>query len=219
MSACTALMQALDFTFSDEKLLLGALTHRSYDPTQHNQRLEFLGDALLGWLVSKYVYDTYGYYDEGVLTRLRSELVSRVYLAKVARSIALADHILVDARGYTQAISDRVLADTLEAVFAAMYLDNASVAEGKIIACLLQVLPSGWPQNIEKDPKTTLQEYLQQCGKPLPEYVTTSLKDKKGFAYKVQVSAMGYTEEGYGNAVKPLAQRLAHTLYIRLRGE
>jgi len=167
----------LDYNFTDPALLRRALTHRSASK-ENNERLEFLGDAVLGQVVADYLYREFPDADEGQLTRTRAMIVNKESLASVARAIELGDNIVLGegelkSGGWRR---DSILANTLEAVIGAIYLD------GGLDACSTQL--SSWftptlkdidPQQAQKDAKTRLQEYLQARGLPLPNYTAIAV--------------------------------------------
>ena len=170
-------MATLAHEFADPALLAAALTHRSA-AAANNERLEFLGDALLGFIVAEELCRRHPLAAEGTLTRLRASLVNRETLAELAREMDLGERIRLGegerkSGGWRRA---SILANVLEAVIAAIYLDAG------LEACRRQVL--GWfesrllqhvPENARKDPKTELQEYLQARRRPLPSYATLEI--------------------------------------------
>ena len=161
------LEEQFGYTFSDPQLLKLALTHRSIsseDGSRHdNERLEFLGDAVLQLSITGYLYDTYPDLPEGNLAKIRAGLVSRPVLADVARSIGLSDHIeLTLAEERTGGRDkDSIMADALEAVIGAVYLDSGLESATNLVLRL-------WGGRVEerarrpglKDYKTRLQEVL-----------------------------------------------------------
>jgi ribonuclease III len=163
---------ALGYRFRDGALLQQALTHRSLG-APNNERLEFLGDALLNFLIGAALYRTQTRVDEGALSRLRASLVCEDSLARVARDLDLGNELRLGeselkSGGYTR---DSILADGLEAVIGAVYLDGGfDAARGvceHLFAALLQDLPDA---ESLKDSKTRLQEWLQARSRPLPRY-------------------------------------------------
>lgn len=166
-----ALQQRIAYHFRDEALLKLALTHPSVLNLQSNQRLEFLGDAILGAAVAKILYDLYPAEKEGELARRHGSLVSGVTLAQVARDIALGDELHigtseVQSQGRTNASN---LEDALEALIGAMFLDGGFAAAQGFIEPRWKELA----QRISappKDAKTALQEWAQARGLPIPSY-------------------------------------------------
>lgn len=166
------LAQRLGHVFSDESLLVQACSHRSFGQP-HNERLEFLGDGLLNFVVGSTLYSMRPGANEGDLSRLRASLVREETLAQLARDIKVGDALRLGSGelrsgGFRR---DSILADTLEALIAAIYLDAGFEAARdaclRLYQPLLEVLPDARDL---KDAKTRLQEYLQGRGRPLPEY-------------------------------------------------
>ncbi len=162
----------LGHDFSNTELLTMALTHRSFS-RNHNERLEFLGDALLGMFIADELYIKFPESAESDLTRLRSSLVKKEALAQLAKQLDLGSHIRFgigeNKSGGRQ--KESLLANTLEALIGAIYLDsdleNCRRFILKLYASLLDELTA---ENIPKDPKSELQEYLQANKKSLPAY-------------------------------------------------
>ncbi|OGT74934.1 MAG: ribonuclease III [Gammaproteobacteria bacterium RIFCSPLOWO2_02_FULL_56_15] len=162
----------LGYSFRNSKLLEEALTHRSYCDA-NNERLEYLGDAILGFLIAEILYTRFPEHKEGALTRMRSTLVKRETLAGIARSISIGSHIKLGtgerkSGGWRR---DSILANALEALIGAVYIDS------DIETCRLFVqnlyadqLLNLAAESPEKDPKTRLQELLQARKKQLPVY-------------------------------------------------
>jgi ribonuclease-3 len=162
----------LGVRFQDGALLKEALTHRSAGG-RHNERLEFLGDSILGYVIAEALYRRFPDADEGILSRLRASLVNQTSLAGVARGLGLGDFLILGSGelksgGFRR---DSILSDALEAVIGALLLDQG------VEACRETVLE--WfagpfaglnPQDWQKDPKTRLQEVLQGRGLGLPVY-------------------------------------------------
>lgn len=166
------LCRRLGYRFNDPELLRRALTHRSFG-TQHNERLEFLGDAVLGLSIAAALYDQFPDLREGALTRARASLVRRETLADLARKLDLGTDIRLGggelkSGGHNR---DSILADVLEAVLGGVYLDGGFDAVRDVVTRLFadQVTALN-PGTVLKDPKTELQEYLQERAQGLPEY-------------------------------------------------
>jgi len=161
----------LGHNFRDPGLLRQALTHRSAG-RPHNERLEFLGDALLNLIVAEALYQRLPQADEGELTRARASLVRESSLALIARRLELGDQLALGpgelkSGGYRR---DSILADALEAVAAAIYLDAGFDALKLQALAWFEPLFAALPATPEKDPKTRLQEWLQARARPLPQY-------------------------------------------------
>ncbi|MDQ7968153.1 MAG: ribonuclease III [Oxalicibacterium faecigallinarum] len=168
----TLLQTRLGHTFKDAVLLQQALTHRSHSGV-HNERLEFLGDSILNCVVASLLFDRYTKIDEGDLSRLRANLVKQQSLYEIAQRLELS-HFLRLGEGELKSGGFRrpsILADTLEALFGAIYLDAGfDVARDVIRALYIPILDSVDPKTLGKDAKTLLQEYLQGKKIPLPQY-------------------------------------------------
>lgn len=172
MTSAQRSLEALDYRFDDETLLQTALTHRSVGSV-NNERLEFLGDALLNCVIAIELFERRPGAAEGDLSRLRASLVRRETLAAVARELGLGEAVRLGEGERKSGMyrRDSILADTLEALFGAVYLDSdfdtTAGLVRRLFAQRLDRLPSA---ERLKDPKTRLQEYLQRDGRPLPEY-------------------------------------------------
>lgn len=161
----------IDYIFNDQELLRRALTHRSFQK-QNNERLEFLGDSILGFIVAESLYHQFPRAPEGDLTKMRARLVRQSTLADLARKLGISDFLILGEGELKSGGSERdsILSDALEAVFGAVYLDggyrNAKTIVLKLFADKLIEI------NTEdlKDNKTRLQEMLQKKEKPLPVY-------------------------------------------------
>lgn len=167
----------LGYQFSEQQLILQALTHRSASH-HHNERLEFLGDAILGMVIAKALFARFTDVDEGQLTRMRSSLVKGKTLAVLAKEIKLGDYIYL-GEGELKSGGHRrtsILADAFEAVIGAVYLDAGFDKTNELILTLYaDRLTNLDPTSVQKDPKTRLQELLQSRQLPLPDYELLSV--------------------------------------------
>jgi len=218
----------LGYRFGDPALLDAALTHRSAGRANY-ERLEFLGDAVLNFAVAVLVYRTYPDADEGDLSRYRASLVSGESLADVASGLGLGEQLRLGSGELKSGGFRRrsILADALEALFGAIYLDGGHAAVAAVIESLfagrLAVLPEARDL---KDPKTRLQELLQGHGERLPSY---ALEDVSGephehwFVASCEVSSLGLHERGEGTsrrrAEQAAAQRVLDLLAERGLGQ
>lgn len=165
-------LRSLPYEFNDESLLRRALTHRSAHG-EHNERLEFLGDALLGMIVAEHLFANFPRADEGQLTRMRAALVNRDSLAEVARELDLGTHLVLGegeqrSGGWRR---DSILANAFEALLGAVYLDGGiGPCREMVLRALAPQLASADPERAHKDAKTALQEYLQSRRRELPQY-------------------------------------------------
>ncbi len=160
----------LSYRFRDPALAQLALTHRSIGKP-NNERLEFLGDALLGAVIAELLYEVHPKASEGELSRLRAQLVNGQALADVARELQLGDELKLGSGelktgGFRR---DSILADAFEALVAAVYLDGGFDACREVLRGLFGERVSALRKS-SKDAKTRLQEYLQAGGWPLPQY-------------------------------------------------
>lgn len=170
--AIKRLSTKLGYTFNNEELLLQALTHRSAKGV-HNERLEFLGDSILGFVIAEVLYHKFPDHDEGDLTRMRSSLVRGVTLAEIGRGFNLGEHLILGpgelkSGGHRR---DSILEDAVEAIIGAVYLDSDNdTAKALVLSWFTDRLEIIKPGNEQKDPKTRLQEYLQARKIALPLY-------------------------------------------------
>jgi ribonuclease-3 len=168
----TLLQNRLSHTFKDAALLQQALTHRSHSGL-HNERLEFLGDSILNCVVASLLFDRYSKIDEGDLSRLRANLVKQQSLYEIAQRLELSQFLRL-GEGELKSGGFRrpsILADTLEALFGAIFLDAGfDVACAVIRSLYIPILDTVDPKTLGKDAKTLLQEYLQSKKIALPQY-------------------------------------------------
>jgi ribonuclease-3 len=169
--------RSFGYVFSRPALCYAAVTHRSAG-ADHNERLEFLGDSILNCAVARLLFDAHPEADEGALSRLRATLVSGDTLAQVALHLGLGEHVRLGpgelkSGGFRRS---SILADTLEAILGAIFLDSgfdaAAAVVGRLMADRLSALPAA---DLLKDPKTRLQERLQGHGLALPVYTLTAV--------------------------------------------
>ena len=207
--------------FRDPALLAQALTHRSAG-APHNERLEFLGDALVGLIVAEALYLRWPKADEGAMTRARAELVRESSLARIARDMDLGARITLGpgemkSGGHRR---DSILSDALEAVVGAIYLDAG------FEACCRAVLPWFEPQvaalpsgGIGKDPKTRLQEWLQGRQRPLPGYELVSESGEEHariFHVRCSLTEPALEAEGSGSSRRAAEQDAATAVLNQL---
>lgn len=170
------LQQRLGYQFIDPDLLTLALSHRSV-AAENNERLEFLGDSILGLVVTDFLYREFPQAREGDLSRMRSHIVRGESLAEVAKQLALGPDLLLGSGemksgGHRR---DSILGDTVEALIGAVYLDRGIEAAREIVtAWFKSFFDSALQAQPVKDAKTALQEWLQHGNKPLPDYQLVS---------------------------------------------
>ena len=178
----TEIEKAIGHRFRDRSLLQAALTHRSFayeqvGSSQDNQRLEFLGDAVLQIVITEHLYSSHPAWTEGRLTQARSVFTRRKTVSRLARQMGLGDHVRL-GRGEERAegrARPSILGDALEALFAAVYLDAGMEAARKVILAVMEPAFAAWAEETEpENPKGLLQEWLQSRGKPRPSYRVAS---------------------------------------------
>ena len=193
----------------DPGLLQLALTHRSYayehGGVPHNERLEFLGDSILGQAVTVLLYTTHPELDEGQLAKRRASVVSTVALAEVARGIGLGEHLLL-GRGEELTggrDKDSILADTMEAVLGATYLSAGPDAATALVLRLIEpLLADPERYGAAMDPKTSLQELASRRGVGAPEYSVEASGPDHARTFVATVVAGPVTSTGTGTSKK-----------------
>ena len=216
-----AALRGLDYRFADPALLETALTHRSAG-RGNNERLEFLGDAVLGLLVAEALHARFPRATEGDLTRLRAALVREETLAAIARELALGESLRLGpgelrSGGHRR---ESILADAFEAVVAAIYLDGGLAACRAALMPLLDArIAALGDAAANKDPKTRLQEWLQGRGLGLPAYalVETAGDDhRKTFFVRCSAKALGLACVGEGGSRRAAEAHAARLVLERI---
>lgn len=209
--------KSLGHRFGDPALLDAALTHRSAGRANY-ERLEFLGDSVLNFVVALLAFREFPDGSEGDLSRYRAALVSSQSLAAVAGALGLGDQLRLGggelkSGGFRRA---SILADSLEALFGAVYLDAgldaATLVIQRLLAPRLRELPAA---EALKDPKTRLQEELQSRGLPLPRYVleeVTGDPHDQWFAASCEVPSLGLQQRGEGSSRRKAEQAAAERM-------
>jgi ribonuclease-3 len=221
ISEAGSLDQKLGYVFRKPELLLRALTHRSYSQ-ENNERLEFLGDGVLGCIMAKHLYGRYPQLSEGDLSRLRSSLVREETLALLARQLGLGEQLRLGEGELKSGGSCRpsMLADALEALFGAVFLDGGFESAEKavlnvFVPCLEQMelhLPG-------KDAKTQLQEYLQGQHVQLPKYTviaTQGAAHAQTFRVECAIPALNISAVGEGSSRRNAEQQAAQQAYMAI---
>lgn len=213
-AAAAWLEEALGYCCRDAALLEAALTHRSAGGP-HNERLEFLGDAVLNCVVARLVFREFAAADEGDLSRFRASLVSGEALAVIALEIDLGQYVRLGSGELKSGGFRRksILADALEALFGAIYLDGGFDAAERVIERLFIPRLDRLPSAAElKDPKTRLQEAVQAKGLPLPGYTVESISGEahnQVFQVSCCVDALGLRAIGVGPSRRRAEQAAA----------
>jgi ribonuclease-3 len=208
------LCRRLNYTFRQTGLLEQALTHRSKSTTNY-ERLEFLGDSVLGFTISSELFNRYFKLDEGELTRLRASLVNKNTLATLARAINIGSCLILGegelkSGGYDR---DSILADSLEAVIGAISKDSSMDEAMRVVRHLFRDrLENLDPASIPKDPKTQLQEFLQKNSLPPPTYVIQEITGEphsQNFVVECQVTGVNTAIRGEGSSRRHAEQEAA----------
>lgn len=216
------LQARLGHRFRQPDLLARALTHRSFG-ADHNERLEFLGDAVLSLAISSLLFDRFAGSDEGDLTRVRAHLVREESLHRVALQMGLPEVLRLsegEARG-GGAQRASILADALEALIGATFLDGGFDAAKDLVQRLFgEVIASTEVGNWAKDAKTELQEWLQARRLPVPSYrivATRGQAHAQTFEVECAVPALGLAEPGEGRSRRQAEQDAARRMLDALK--
>lgn len=207
------LLDGLDYRFRDAGLLHTALTHRSYG-ANHNERMEFLGDAVLNCVIAMALYARFPQLPEGELSRLRAHLVRQDSLHRLAVRLNLGEYLALGEGELKSGGAGRpsMLADALEAIFGAINLDGGFDAARRVIERLYaDDLAELVPGKDLKDAKTRLQEWLQGRRKPLPKYIvldTSGLAHAQQFQVACEIDAFGIRALGTGSS-RRIAEQMA----------
>ena len=209
----------IGYAFQNLSLLEQALTHRSFGPV-HNERLEFLGDSILGMVIAKKLYEMFPHNPEGDLTRMRSSLVRETTLAELAREFGLGNCLRLGPGELKTggARRDSLLADAVESVIAAMYLDSGEefdTVRQIVLSWFESRLKTINPKVNQKDPKSSLQELLQSQHKPLPQYKVVNISgtdNDQVFTVEVCVEGVNEKFSGKGSSKRRAEQVAAQHL-------
>jgi len=203
--------------FKDCELLAQALTHRSYG-SPHYERLEFLGDSVLGCAVTELLFRNHPELPEGKLSRIRAGLIREESLAEIARGLGIAEFLRLDESTARNegAARPSILADAIEAIYGAVFLDAGYQAARDVIARTFEARLSQLdPDAVEKDAKTRLQEYLQakRLAKPLYRVVST-LGAKQNLTFEVEcvIEEPRHSAMGSGSSRQRAEQQAAAIL-------
>lgn len=221
-SALSQLTKKLSCSFKDESLLEQALTHRSVG-SSNNERLEFLGDGILNFVIADALFRQFPSYSEGDLSRLRAHLVNGETLAEIARELKLGDHLRLGAGELKNGGFRRssILADVVESIFGAVYCDAGFESCSQLILSLyeskLKNIPE--PQSL-KDAKTRLQELLQSRQIAIPVYRVINVSGKahdQSFKVECMIKSMEITTQGEGHSRRKAEQVAAEVAIQNVR--
>jgi len=213
-----SLSRIIHYIFNDPSFMIMALTHRSFS-SQHNERLEFLGDSVLSFLIANELYKRFPRIDEGDLSRLRAQLVKESSLSTIATSIGLGDFIRLGEGELKSAGWRRpsILADTFESIIGAVYLDGGIKPTHEFVLRFFETqLNEIDPKFIQKDPKTLLQELLQSKKSDLPIYTVVSIEGEahsQTFTIECQIKKSNIKTQGVGNSRRIAEQEAASRAY------
>lgn len=225
------LEKRLGYVFKDKQLAFRALSHRSLNSerrqgretmAEHNEQLEFLGDSVLGLLIGEHLYRTYPELPEGQLSIHKARIVSAAHLVSVARAIGLGEFLQLGRGEELSGGRDKraLLADAVEAVLAAVYLDGDIEAARSVVQRIVMTVPTAEDhESALRNFKACLQELAQSKGLPQPSYVTVKSEGpehSKVFTIEVQVGP-DWSEQGCGVTKKAAGQMAARNLYQRMR--
>lgn len=222
MSGGTPIAEAIGHRFRDPVLLQQALTHRSHSQT-HNERLEFMGDAVLGCAIAAELFRRHPDLPEGDLSRMRASLVSQSALADRAAAIRLHEHLRLGAGELNSGGLERpsILADAMEAVIGAVFLDAGYEAAAAVVARVFGPVMDGAPGRRQgKDPKTALQEWLQGRRRPLPEYrvlAVTGEAHRQQFEVECAIGPDGPCATGAGASRRSAEQAAAQAVLDQIQ--
>lgn len=221
MRSLGTLCSKLGYSFQQPQLLQRALTHRSYAP-EHYERLEFLGDSILGCIIARYLFSTFPHLSEGELSRLRSNLVKEETLATLAQQLQLGCYLKL-GEGERKSGGFRrpsILADAMEALFGAVFLDGGfPAAEDVVLGLFVPYLEQVDLTTLGKDAKTLLQEYLQGRKIPLPNYRIIDTQGEahvQTFEVECSIPALGITTRGKGSSRRNAEQQAALAAYQQI---
>lgn len=216
-----ALCKQLSHVFIQPQLLQRALTHRSHSAL-NNERLEFLGDSVVNCVVAKYLHNTYPELPEGDLSRLRSNLVNQQTLFTLAQQLHLGELLLLGEGEKKTEGSSRpsILADALEALIGALFLDGGfAVAEKAVLKLYEPFIKQSDVLSLGKDSKTRLQEYLQGRKIALPEYTVATIQGEAHsqiFQVECLIAQLKIATRGEGNSRRVAEQVAAEAAYRKL---
>lgn len=214
MNALPVLQTRISYSFTQPALLQQALTHRSFSAT-NNERLEFLGDSVLNFIIAHQLFNLFPHLPEGDLSRLRAKLVREASLAEIAADLHLGDALKLGEGELKSAGWRRpsILADALEAIVGAVYLDGGFDAAQQVVAFLYRdKLQTIDPKAIDKDAKSQLQEYLQSKKMDLPEYQVVSIEGEahaQTFTVQCFIKKLKLTTTGVGTSRRVAEQQAA----------
>ncbi|WWO97970.1 MAG: ribonuclease III [Candidatus Dasytiphilus stammeri] len=215
------LQKNIGYTFQQSLLLQQALTHRSAS-SKHNERLEFLGDSILSYVITNALYHLFPQVNEGNMSRMRSTLVREYTLAEIAREFNIGSYLRLGSGEIKNGGSYResILADTIEAIIGGIFIDsNIYTVENLILIWYQSRISHLTPGEKQKDPKTRLQEFLQSQKLPLPTYLVVKVHGEAHdqiFTIRCQISGRAEMVIGMGRSRRKAEQVAAEQMLIKL---
>ncbi|XBC37881.1 MAG: ribonuclease III [Buchnera aphidicola (Meitanaphis microgallis)] len=220
-SVVRKLQKILGYNFIKKNLLIQALTHRSAN-SKHNERLEFLGDSILSFVIANALYHYFPNVNEGDMSRMRATLVRGNTLAKIAHEFNLGNYLQLGqgelkSGGFRR---ESILANTIEALIGSIFLDsNLKTVEKLILKWYKKRLEKISPGDTQKDPKTRLQEYLQSKHLPLPAYLVEQVYGEAHnqlFTIYCEITGMDEKSIGIGSSRRKAEQEAAQSVLAKL---
>ncbi|WWO96024.1 MAG: ribonuclease III [Candidatus Dasytiphilus stammeri] len=221
MRVMKTLQEKLGYNFKNYFLLQQALTHRS-SSSQHNERLEFLGDSILSYVIANALYHRFPRENEGEMSRMRATLVREFTLSEIARTFNIGAYLYLGAGELKSGgeYRDSILADAIEAIIGGVYLDsNIATVEAVILHWFQSRLEHIRPGHKQKDPKTRLQEWLQSQRLPLPTYLVVAVHGEAHdqiFTICCKVSNINDLATGSGSSRRKAEQIAAEKMLMKL---
>jgi ribonuclease-3 len=218
------LSRRIDYAFHDESLLALALTHRSFNGNRNNERLEFLGDSILNFIIGEALFQQFPEAREGQLSRLRASLVKGTTLTKVSQQLNLGPYLYLGPGELKSGGSrrDSILADVVEAIIGAVYMDGGmDQAKRLVLRWFASRLQSLSLEDTTKDNKTRLQEWLQSNKLPLPTYEIEDVTGKSHaqfFVVNCVVDALDLNSQGQGQSRRQAEQIAAGKILTEIEG-
>jgi len=208
----------IGYRFNDPEIFQRALTHRSFSAT-HNERLEFLGDSVVNCVVALELYQKFPRLAEGELSRLRASLVNQQSLAAIAHRLELGEQLRLGEGELKSGGARRpsILADAVEAVVGAAFLDGGFMAARAVVITIFGIALDGIdPTTSSKDPKTLLQEFLQARRIALPQYSVVATRGEaheQQFQVECLIPELGVRSQGEGSSRRSAEQEAARQAY------
>ncbi len=221
---CEILSRKLGLTFNEPQIFNLALTHRSMG-ARNNERLEYLGDSVLGFVIAEKLYEMFPKASEGDLSRLRASLVNQGSLAELAREHKMGDYLILGSGelksgGYRR---DSILSDAVEAIMGALLIDQGmEICKDWVLSLFAKKLASLDLNNWQKDPKTQLQELLQSIKKDLPSYELETLSGAahaQTFSVKCKTILINQACIGTGVSRKRAEQAAAEKMLTLIKNQ